>query len=83
VLVAGGRSFDEILHTASEDADLVFLGLAEPDSPAIKGDYVAYYERMQHRLAGLPTTVLVLAAEDLAFGEVLMEQDELLTNTDT
>lgn len=70
VLVSGGRAFDEILRESSGDADLVFLGLAEP-----KGDFVSYYERIRRRLRGLPTTVLVLAAEDVAFGEVLLEPE--------
>ena len=70
VLVSGGRDFDEILRESSGDADLIFLGLAEP-----KGDFVSYYERIRQRLRGLPTTVLALAAEDLAFGEVLLEPD--------
>ncbi len=68
VIVAGDRPFAEILRFSSRDADLVFLGLAEP------GDgFREYYERMQARLEGLPSTVLVLAAEDLKFGEVLLE----------
>jgi len=70
VLVAGGRPFDEILHASSRDADLVFLGMAEP-----QGDFAAYYEQLQRRVSGLPTTVFVLAAEDLAFGEVLLPQE--------
>ncbi|WP_456425506.1 Na-K-Cl cotransporter [Rhodocaloribacter sp.] len=70
VLVADGRPFEEILHASSCDADLVFLGMAEP-----RDGFVAYYEQLQRRVAGLPTTVFVLAAEDLAFGEVLLPQD--------
>ena len=70
VLVADGRPFDEILHESSRDADLVFLGMAEPHE-----DYVAYYERLQRRVVGLPTTVFVLGAEDLSFGEVLLPQE--------
>ena len=70
VLVAGGRSFDEILHQASADADLVFLGMASPFN-----DFRAYYENLQQRITGLPTTVFVLAAEDLAFGEVLLAEE--------
>lgn len=29
VIVANGRSFNEILHESSSDADLVFLGMAD------------------------------------------------------
>jgi amino acid transporter len=70
VLVANGRSFNEILHDSSQDADLVLMGMAEPDE-----NFTAYYEGLQKRLEGLPTTILVLAAEDVSFGEVLLNQD--------
>jgi hypothetical protein len=70
VLVSNGRSFDEILHEASHDADLVMMGMAEPDK-----NFSSYYESIQERLKGLPTTVMVLAAEGISFGEVLMQQD--------
>jgi amino acid transporter len=69
VLVAGKRPFAEILRESSGDSDLVFLGIKEPN-----GNLLDYYERVQGWLQGLPTTVLVLAAEDLAFGEVLLER---------
>ncbi len=70
VIVKGERPFAEVLRTSSRDADLVFLGLAEPAE-----GFLEYYERMQARLEGLPSTVLVLAAEDLKFGEVLLEPE--------
>ncbi len=69
VLVSGGRPFDEILKGSSRDADLVLTGIAEPGE-----DFTGYYETLQRRAEGLPTTVFVLAAEDLAFGEVLVER---------
>ena len=70
VLVAGGRSFNEILHESSKNADLVFMGMAEPDE-----NFPEYYKKIQGRLDGLPTTVMVLAAEEISFGEVLLNQD--------
>jgi len=69
VLVLGERSFDETLRRSSVDADLVLVGLAEPGD-----DFRGYYERLHERFEGLPTTLFVLAAEDLAFGEVLVER---------
>ena len=69
VLVLGERSFDETLRRSSADADLVLVGLAEPGE-----DFRGYYERLHERFEGLPTTLFVLAAEDLAFGEVLVER---------
>ena len=72
VIVSNGESFDTLLHTSSQDADLVFLGMAPPSD-----GFRAYYENLQRRVAGLPTTVLVLAAEDLPFGEVLLPQEPM------
>ncbi|MBW4650722.1 MAG: amino acid permease [Kastovskya adunca ATA6-11-RM4] len=68
ILVADGRSFDTILHESSEKADLIFLGIATP-----KDNFSDYYENLQARAANLPTTLLVLAAPDFAFGEVLTD----------
>jgi hypothetical protein len=70
VIVSEGKSFDEILHSSSANADLIFMGLAKPNS-----HFEKYYQKMQQRLHGLPTTVLVLAAEEISFGEVLLQQD--------
>ncbi|WP_018127428.1 hypothetical protein [Balneola vulgaris] len=70
VIVSNGRSFEEILHESSEGTDLIFMGMAEPNN-----DFLNYYTSIQNRLKGLPTTILVLAAEDISFGEVLLQQD--------
>ena len=72
VIVADGRSFDDILRETSHDADLVLLGMAPPID---KGDFVLYYESLRTRAAGLPSTVFVLAAEEIAFREVLLQRD--------
>jgi hypothetical protein len=71
VIVADGRPFEQILHESSRLADLVLLGLAEPT-----GDFPAYYDRAMERGEGLPTTLYVLAAEELAFQEVLLEASD-------
>lgn len=70
MIVAEGCPFDEILRTASADADLVFLGMAAPDGDS-EGAFETYYARLRERTAGLPSTVFVLAAEEIAFGQVL------------
>ncbi|MBZ9728645.1 amino acid permease [Salegentibacter sp. JZCK2] len=67
IIVSEGRSFDEVLHNSSKDADMVLLGLAIPDD-----NFMEYYEKMQKRISPLPTTVLVLAADDVSFREVLL-----------
>lgn len=69
VIVANGRSFDTILHESSKSADLIFLGMATPSE-----SFAQYYENLQMRTSGLPTTAFVLAAPDFAFAEVLTER---------
>ena len=76
VIVANGRPFDEILRETSHDADLVLLGMAAPENEA---DFVAYYEQLRTRARGLPSTVFVLAAEEIAFREVLLQRDHEAT----
>jgi amino acid transporter len=71
VIVAGDRSFDEILLISSMTADLVLLGLATPDSV---DDFSQYYAKLQQRLAKLPNTLLVMASEELAFSDVLQKE---------
>ncbi len=75
VIVANGRSFDEILHESSEETDLIFMGMAEPGD-----NFLEYYGSVQERLRELPTTILVLAAEEISYGEVLYQQDEFQEN---
>ncbi|MEM8545351.1 MAG: Na-K-Cl cotransporter, partial [Cyanobacteria bacterium P01_H01_bin.119] len=69
VIVAEGRSFDEILQSSSKNADLVFLGLAKPHE-----GFSDYYTKLQQRVANLPTTIFVLASEELAFAELLQKE---------
>jgi len=72
VLVMDGRSFDEILRTSSGDADLILMGMARPGE-----HFVSYFNHTLDRVADLPTTVLVLAAQELKFSEVLLQEDLL------
>ena len=66
-----GRKFADILHESSADADVIFLGMAEP------GDgYVEYYERLRHLAEGMPTTAFVLASEDLPFAEIVLKPQD-------
>ena len=73
VMVSNGRSFDDVLHESSQDADLVLMGMAKPGET--EQDFVTYYQDLHNRLTNLPTTIMVLAAEEISFGEVLMQQD--------
>jgi solute carrier family 12 sodium/potassium/chloride transporter 2 len=69
VLVADGRSFEEMLHQSSRNADMVILGIAEPGE-----NFRDYYTAMQKRVAALPSTLLVLAAPNFAFADVLEKE---------
>lgn len=66
LIIAGGRSFPEILTESSRDADLVFLGLKEPDDK-----YDDYYRNLQRSTSSLKNKVFILAGEDVQFKEVL------------
>ncbi len=66
VLISDGQPFNKILKLSSKTADLVILGMATPHE-----NYSQYYSELQDRTAGLPTTLFVLASEDLDFIEVL------------
>lgn len=70
VIVSDGRSFNDVLHESSDNADLILMGMAEPGV-----NFAEYYERLQQKLQGLPTTIMVLAGEEISYGEVLMQQD--------
>jgi hypothetical protein len=71
VLVSNGKPFLRILAESSSDADLVIMGIARPDA----GRFEAYYADLRDRTEGLPTTLFVLAAEEIAFREVLLRYD--------
>ena len=68
VIIAEGRPFNEILEQSSRNADLIFLGMAEPSE-----NFTEYYENLQARVSNLPSTIFVLAASEFAIGDVLTE----------
>lgn len=76
VIVSSGESFETILHRSSRDADLVLIGLREldydPDNDDAARAYVDYYHHTRSLVEGLPSTVFVLAAEELAFKEIIV-----------
>jgi len=72
IIMPSNRSFPEVLHDSSKETDLIILGLAEP-----KNDFTAYYERIHDMTDGLPTTLFVLAGQDISFGDVLVPQDTM------
>jgi amino acid transporter len=56
------RSIMEILHQTSADADVVFLGLQEPEP----GDEAAYADRIIELSGGLNTCIFVRSADEFA-----------------
>ncbi|NEO88323.1 MAG: Na-K-Cl cotransporter [Spirulina sp. SIO3F2] len=70
VIVAAGRAFPDILHESSQETDLIFLGMAQPHDDSFKD----YYEQFQAWTVGLPTILLVLAAPNFPFEEVLNQE---------
>ncbi|MEQ9309214.1 MAG: Na-K-Cl cotransporter [Balneolaceae bacterium] len=72
IIVSKGESFPDIFKRSSKDADLIFLGMATPG----KG-FTEYYEKMLLQTQGMPTTVFVLAGQDISFGEVLIPNDTM------
>ncbi|MGB3511081.1 MAG: amino acid permease [Microcoleaceae cyanobacterium] len=69
VLVSNGRPFYDILHESSQNADLIFLGIRTPGE-----NFTEYYEDLQLKTAGLPSTVFILAAPGFAYGEILSDR---------
>ena len=61
-------SFDQILRQYSSSSDIVFLGMAPPGE-----DFQHYYQVLQNRMADLPSSVMVLAAPNFAFTNILTE----------
>lgn len=68
IIVAEDRPFDAILRKSSATADLILMGLATPDE-----SFAEYYRSLQQKTLGMPPTIFVLAAEDLAFSELLQK----------
>ncbi len=66
LIISKGRTFPEILADSSRKADLVFLGLKEPDNL-----YTDYYRNLQANTSLLKNKVFVLAGEDISFEKVL------------
>ena len=55
VIEAQGRSFPDILHQSSQNADLIFLGMAKPGD-----NFTQYYENLQQELPIYPLLFLFL-----------------------
>lgn len=67
LIVSYGQTFDELRRKVSGKADLVLLGMAEPGK-----DFLNYYTTMIRKIEGAPSTMFVLAAQEINFEEVLL-----------
>lgn len=74
VIVSKSEPFEKIFRKSSKEADLILLGMATPGD-----DFTGYYENMLHLTDNMPTTVFVLAGQEISFGEVLIPQDTMTT----
>ena len=84
IINAEGRDFADILLESSQDADFVLLGLANPDEPILDRSsngspkkslsYADYYQQLHERTQHLPSTLFVLASEDLNFAQLLEKE---------
>ncbi|RMD72916.1 MAG: Na-K-Cl cotransporter, partial [Cyanobacteria bacterium J149] len=68
VIVSEETSFEKILYQYSDKADLIFLGLAEPQE-----DFDQYYYQWQQKTKNLPSVAFMMAANDFPFEEVLQK----------
>jgi len=67
IIVSNGKPFDELFRKISLKSDLVILGMAEPDD-----NFLQYYQSMIQKVETLPSTLFVLAGQDIDFEEVLL-----------
>ena len=64
--------YKSINEKASKEADLIMLGMATPDD-----HFMDYYESMLNLTKDMPTSVFVLAGQEISFGEVLIPQETM------
>lgn len=72
VIPSNGASFPEIFRKGSAGADMILLGMATPDE-----NFTTYYESMLELTKDMPTSVFVLAGQEISFGEVLIPQETM------
>lgn len=88
VIAADGKAFKDILLEKSKDADLVLMGMKHPtpisedlhkignsDEEQKEESYDIYYRNFLQLSEGLSSKLFVLAAEDIAFEDVLAVKD--------
>ena len=48
------------------------MGMKPPDEDEKAEEYAGYYENLLRRTEGLPSSLLVLAAEDIKFSDIFI-----------
>jgi hypothetical protein len=71
IMKPAGKTIADVIHSQSADADVVFLGLKDPQ-PGTEADYAKRLDRLS---GGLNTTVFVRSAGKFA-GQLLREADQ-------
>ena len=70
VIYSQSRDVFETIRNSSEGASLVFLGMRAPEDDESVEEYSRYYQDLLRRTEGLPSTVMVIAAETIDFHRV-------------
>lgn len=70
VYLKDDRCPHDIIREESQHSSIVFLGMRIPDDDESVDDYSAYYSQLMTNTDGLPTTVLVLASEQINFNNI-------------
>ncbi len=65
-----GEQVVNIIHESSQGADLVFIGMRPPEDDESVDQYSQYYPQLLNYTEGLPTTVMVLASEQIDFDRI-------------
>ena len=68
VIYEADKDFYAVLEEHSSGADLIMLGMAVPREGF---EYRSYYEQLSQKTKNLPSTLFVLASQEVQFGEVL------------
>ncbi len=70
VLVSGDRTLLEVIREASDDAELVFMGLRQPRPDESAEEFSKYYAERIESTKDLEATVFVMAGEQIDFNRI-------------
>ncbi len=71
VIVSQETDFKKVIISNSQEADLIFVGLAEPQE---NFNFAQYYQALQQKTDNLPSVAFVMAATNFPFEEVLQKE---------